>query len=169
MKLFAWLRRSRLDDLSAEIQSHIEEKTDELLARGLSRAEAERAALRAFGDVTRVKERSGDVWRFGSFLENLGSDIRHALRGLIQKPAFTIAVVSTLALGIGANAVVFALVNAIVLRPLPYSHADRLISVANSEGEGKAYTLRDFAYDEWVKSTRSVDLSAAYEQTRAVV
>ena len=108
MKWFGWLRRSRLDDLSAEIQSHIEEKTDALIATGLSGADAEREARRAFGNVTRMREVAGDVWRLESHIEGLGRDTRHALRGLVQKPGYTMAVVLTLALGIGANAVVFA-------------------------------------------------------------
>jgi hypothetical protein len=131
------VRRSRLADLADEIRSHIEEKTDELVASGLSRAEAERAARRAFGDVTRVKEASGDVWRFETFLGNLVTDIQHALRGLINKPGYTIAVILTLALGIGANAVVFALVNAIVLRPLPYPDSDRIVSISARGRDGR--------------------------------
>src|SRR5262245_62465752 len=136
MKLPAWLRRSsRLEELSDEIRAHIEEKTDELFARGMSRSEAERAARRAFGDVTRVKEAAGDVWRFDSLLSNLATDVRHALRGLINKPGYAIAVILTLALGIGANAVVFALVNAVVLRPLPYPEPERIISASQLNEE----------------------------------
>src|SRR5262245_15217420 len=144
MSLFAWFRRrGRFDDLSDEIQSHIEEKTDELVARGMSRADAERAALRAFGDVTRVKERAGDVWRFETFLGNLVTDIQQALRGLINKPGYAIAVILTLALGIGANAVVFALVNAVVLRPLPYPDPDRIVSISQAGQEGRAGPLNE--------------------------
>src|SRR5215510_4618825 len=100
--LWWFRRRSRLDDLSDEIQSHIDEKTDELIARGLSRDDAEREARRAFGNVTRVKEAAGDVWHLESLLESVTTDVQYALRGLVQKPGFTIAVILTLALGIGA-------------------------------------------------------------------
>jgi phosphoglycolate phosphatase-like HAD superfamily hydrolase len=93
MKWFGWLRRSRLDDLSAEIQSHVEEKTEALIATGLPRADAEREARRAFGNVTRVKEAAGDVWRLESHIDSLVRDTRHALRGLNQKPGYTLAVV----------------------------------------------------------------------------
>ena len=152
----------RHDDLEEEIRSHIEEKTDELVASGMSRAEAERAALRAFGDITRIKERSGDVWRFESFLGNLVTDIRHALRGLINKPGYTIAVILTLALGIGANAVVFALVNAVVLRPLPYPDPDRIVSISQAGQEGRAGPLNELPYVEWSETTRTVESQAAY-------
>jgi hypothetical protein len=156
-------RHRRLDDLSDEIQSHIDEKTDDLVARGLPWADA-REARRAFGNVARVKEAAGDVWRLESFLDGVASDVQHALRGLIQQPGFTIAVILTLALGIGANAVVFALVNAVVLRPLPYPDADRLISVSQFGEEGRDNrVLHDLPYADWAQSTRTVEASAAYE------
>ena len=169
MKLFAWFGRSGRADLSAEIQSHIDEKTDELVARGMSRGEAEREARRAFGDVTRVKEAAGDVWRFDSMFSNLATDARHALRGLIYKPGYSIAVILTLALGIGANAVVFALVNAVVLRPLPYPDSERIISLSQRGEERDHGTLHDVVYADWMALTKSVEASAAYEITNSVL
>jgi hypothetical protein len=168
MSLLRWLGRpSRLDELSDEIESHIEEKTDELVAQGMSRTDAERAARRAFGDVTRVKETAGDVWRLESFFGNVVSDTRHALRGLIQKPGYSVAVVLTLALGIGANAVVFALVNAVVLRPLPYPDPDRIISASqHKEEERDRGVMQDFSYDEWTKSAKTLESHAAYDDAR---
>src|SRR5262245_36131592 len=134
---FRWLGGRRLDDLSEEIQSHIAEKTDALMARGLSRGDAEREARRAFGNVTSVKEAAGDVWRVESVIDSIATDVRYALRGLVKKPGYAVAVGLTLALGIGANAVVFALVNAVVLRKLPYPNADRLISLSTVNDEGR--------------------------------
>ena len=169
MSFFAWFRLGRFDDLSDEIQSHIQERTDDLVARGMPRADAELAARRAFGNVTTVQETARDVWRFDSFIDNLAGDVRLALRGLVHKPGYTIAVILTLALGIGANAVVFALVNGVVLKPLPYPHADRLIAVSQISDEGGSEALTDFTYAEWKATTKSVDMVAAYEEIPAVL
>jgi putative ABC transport system permease protein len=166
---FTWFRRSRLDDISDEIRSHIEEKTDEFVASGMSRADAELAARRAFGNVVKLQETARDVWRFASFIDSLATDVRYALRGLAQKPGFTIAVILTLALGIGANTVVFALVNAVVLRPLPYPNADRLIYIQQINGERGVKPLSDLMYADWTALTKSTDLAAAYDETRAVL
>src|SRR5262245_13606966 len=171
MSPFGWFhRRSRLDDLSDEIQSHIEEKIDDLVAHGMARADAQREARRVFGNVTRVREAAGDVWRVESLLESITTDVRYALRGLIQKPGFSIAVILTLALGIGANAVVFALVTAVVLRPLPYPNSDRLISLSQMSLRGRdGRVLGDVAYDDWRRMTKSVRSSAAYQETQQVL
>src|SRR5215468_8705661 len=166
---FTWFRRSRLDDISDEIRSHIEEKTDALVAAGMSRADAEAAARRAFGNVTSMQEAARDVWRFDSFIDNLAADVRLAFRGLTRKPGYAIAVVLTLALGIGANAVMFALVNAVVLRPLPYPNAERLIYIQQINGERSVEPLTDLMYADWTALTKSTDLSAAYDETRAVL
>jgi putative ABC transport system permease protein len=169
MNLLAWFRRNRLDDLSDEIQSHIDEKTDELVAGGLSRTDAEVAARRAFGNVASVKETARDVWRFELFTDNLATDVRLALRGLVHAPGYAIAVILTLALGIGANAVVFALVNAVVLKPLPYPNADRLISVSQTGDEGRLVALTDFTYAEWTATAKTIEMAAAYDEIPAVL
>lgn len=170
MKWLAWLRRSRRDDLSDEIQSHLDQKTEALIAAGLSRADAEREARRAFGNVAQVREVAGDVWRVESQIESFGRDVRHALRGLIQRPAYSVAVILTLALGIGANAVVFALVNAVVLRPLPYPDSDRIISISQAGRDGRdGRTLNELPYVDWTQMTRTVESYAAYGETDAVV
>src|SRR5262245_60566045 len=167
---FTWFRRLRLDDISAEIRSHIEEKTDALVAAGMSRADAELAARRAFGNVVKLQETARDVWRFASFIDSLATDVRYALRGLAQKPGFTIAVILTLALGIGANAVVFALVNAVVLRPLPYPDSDRIISISARGPDGRdSGELGEVLYADWSRTTRSVVSQAAYGGGLAVI
>src|SRR5271168_2662242 len=110
-------RRKIYSDLSEEIGLHIEERTEQLVREGMSPKEAERAARVAFGNRTLLEERSHEVWQWPT-LESIAADVRIALRQLRRSPGFTIAAVLTLALAIGANAVVFGLLDGMVLRPL---------------------------------------------------
>ena len=130
-----FLRRRLERDLADEIQQHLDEKTDALVANGMPREDAVLAARRAFGNVTRMEEQGRDVWRILT-LEDLFADVRFALRQLRKSPAFALAGILTLALGIGANTTVFSLVNAVILRPLPYPESDRLVSVRSLDIRG---------------------------------
>ena len=123
-----FIRRRRYNDLSVSIQEHLEEKIDELMEDGMSREEATRTARREFGNVTLIEEHSREVWQW-HWIENLLRDVRYALRGFRKNPLFTVTVIATLALGIGATTAVFSVVDPILFRSLPYAHADRLVSV----------------------------------------
>src|SRR5579863_7283837 len=128
-----WLKarfvRSRRDDeLSALIRDHLDEKAADLVDRGMTREEAERAARLQFGNVTRIEERSRAVWHSGAFA-SIVADLGLASRRLLNNPGFTITVIAVLALGIAASVSIFAFVNAALLSPLPYQNGSRLVSV----------------------------------------
>ena len=121
-----FLRRRLYNDLSDEMQLHLDEKIEELVARGVSRAQATTAARREFGNVTLIENEGREVWRWPS-IESVLADVRFAARVLRKSPGFACLAVLTLALGIGASTAVFSLVSAILLKPLPYPNPDRIV------------------------------------------
>src|SRR4029077_20493584 len=121
-------RRRLFGELSEEIQAHLEEKIEELVAAGMSRKEATAAARRAFGNVTLTEEDSRNVWRWPS-VEELLADVRYGLRALRHNPMFTAVALLTIAIGIGANTAVFSVVNSVLLKPLNYPNAEQLVSL----------------------------------------
>jgi predicted permease len=122
----AMFRKEQLDaDLDEELRSHIELAVKENLSLGMSEQEARRTALRDFGGVTQTRE-AYRTQRDIPFLDVLIQDARFALRQLGRNPGFTLTVILTLALSIGANTAIFSIVNALMLRSLPYAHPERI-------------------------------------------
>jgi predicted permease len=119
-------RRRLQRELAEEIQGHLDEKVEDLIEAGLSRADAVSAARRAFGNVTALEERGREVWEW-PWLENGWGDVRYACRRLRRDPAFTLVSVLSIALGIGATTAVFSVIHAVLISPYPYRDADRLV------------------------------------------
>jgi len=133
-------RRHLYGELSEEVRAHLEEKTEQLMRlENLPRVEARQAALRSFGNLALLEERSREVWQWPR-LESVLADVKFAFRRLRRSPGFAVTVLLTLAIGIGANTAVFSVVSSVLLKPLPYPDSDQLVSLSlNAPGaEGLA-------------------------------
>jgi putative ABC transport system permease protein len=130
-------KRSRETQLDAELRFHIDEMTEANIAAGLAPEEARRQAMIEFGGREQIKEELRDVHRL-AIVDNALAHVKSALRFMRKSPSFSLAVVLTLALGIGANSVVFSAIDAILLRPLPFPEGDRLMRLDQSNLRIKA-------------------------------
>jgi predicted permease len=157
-------RRVDLGSIDDEIRFHLDTRIDELVAAGHSRAEAERAATNEFCDVGRyradcmsIDSRTAREVRMREFFESVIADLRHAARSLGSQPGFAIVAVTTLALGIGATTSVFSAVDGALLRPLPYTNADRIVHVGEqpTTKPGRGSTTSFENYDDWRKRSTS--------------
>ena len=163
-QLFA--RRRAYDEVEHEIQTHLQEKIDEMVEGGMPMAEATAAARRQFGNVASTEERSREVWRW-TWLEDLGMDIRHGLRVLRQNPGFSFAAVTVLALGIGANTALFSVVNGVLLRPLPYPHPEQLVTLRESKPNFATGSISYPNFLDWQKNNRTFESMAVLRTGRS--
>jgi putative ABC transport system permease protein len=167
--------REQMDD---EIRFHIEERVDQLVRRGLTPDQALAEARRRFGGAGRddtfdearrrlheSARRREDRMQFRDRIEALAQDVRYALRGVRNHPGVTTAIVLTLALGIGANTAMFSVVNGVILRPLPYAHADRVVVVWNRWTSWPKTWLSGPEVVDYSRQREAFDAFAAFDYT----
>ncbi|HEX5479580.1 MAG TPA: ABC transporter permease [Dehalococcoidia bacterium] len=169
-RLVAVVHRDRIDrELDEDVRAHLELAERDARSAGLSPDEARRAALQCFGPIQAMKEAHRDE-RGLPGLEHLVRDVRYGLRAMGRSPRFAAVAVCTLALGIGANTAIFSVVDAVLLRPLPYRDADRLVTIASNTGPGmrrEAFTAVSYPdYQDISRLTDAVAGAAAYSNDR---
>ena len=155
------LRRGLNDDLSDEIRAHLDFIANENIERGMPPEEARTAARRRFGNLTRVQESAREAWLFPK-LETVLQDIRYGLRGIRNSPGFSLVVILTLALGIGANTAIFSVVYSALLRPLPYPQGERLVRLGESTAQASGIAVTWVNFQHWrAESTAFEDMGAS--------
>jgi predicted permease len=159
-------RRRIYSDLSEEIQQHLAEKIAALMAAGMSPKEAASAAKREFGNVTSIEESGREAWTWPR-AESVLSDAKFALRKLKQSPGFATTAILTLALGIGANVVVFSVLNGLILRPLDVPEPSNLFQIMHGKDWGGSQSYRD--YLDYRDRDASFSGMLAYQYLRAGV
>jgi predicted permease len=170
------IRRPDFDDLDREMRDHIEADTEENRARGMSPGAARTAAIRKFGNPTRVKEDVRAVW-IPRWLDQMSQDARDAIRRLRRHPGFALVMVATLSLGIAVPTAIYSVVNAVLLRPLSYAHPDRVVWVTTRSERERSQSrepvnveiLNEIDFYVWQQESTSFDHLVAYIQADATI
>jgi putative ABC transport system permease protein len=164
------------EDVRQELLDHIERRTAELIAGGMSASAARAEAERAFGDITTVSAECRDITtkarkshRRVERLDGLAQDLRFAIRLLRRSPTFAIVAIATLALGVGANSAIFSLIDSVLLRPLPYDHPAQLADVVELHKKGWAHPSYANFVDLHAQSHTFQSLAGYYSGTSTIL
>ena len=157
-------------DVDDEFHFHLQERIDDLVAQGMDARAARAEALLRFGDIEQVKGTCRELarnqesdMRRSEMLGVMRQDATYALRVMRSNPGFTAAIILTLALGIGATTAIFSVVNSVLLRPLPYADADRMVMIFERFGQGQGRASVGHYFD-WKEQTQAFSAMSAYQQ-----
>jgi predicted permease len=156
-------RRNLADELQQEMDAHLQFLIEENLERGMPPEEARAAARRHFGNATTVRERSYQTWQFPKF-ESLLQDLRYAARGIWRERVFSLIVILTLAVGIGANTAIFSAVYAVLLKPLPFPSGERLVWLGESSAKASGISVTWINFEHWRVENHSFESMAGFEK-----
>jgi predicted permease len=168
-RLLMLFRRGQFDaDLEEELRLHRELMEQEKIAEGLAPEEAHYAASRRFGNPLVLREKSRDMWGW-NWLESLGQDIRYGLRMLGKDRGFTLVAVLTLALGIGASTAMFTILDAVMLKPLPFPEPERMVRVWETLPNGSPNSTTTLTFLDWKRQDAIFEALSAEVPARAAV
>ena len=162
MRVRSLFRRNQADRaLEKELRFHLDQAIEEQVARGLSTDEARRAALKAMGGIMQIQEECRDMRRT-NFIENLKQDVRYAARILAKTPGFTVVMVLTLALSIGATSAIVSVIEGVLLRPLPFRDAGQLVRVFTTNDAFPKFPINPNDFRDFRARLQSFESFAAY-------
>lgn len=153
-------RRSKEQELSEELRLHLELEVERRMAAGASREEAERASRLAFGGAESIKEQCRDAWGI-RLLEETARDLRGALRLLWKEKRFAVVAIASVAIGMGAATVIFSVVDAVLLRPLPFEDPERVVALREVTPEGDLFSTSDPNLLDFEARSQSLEAVAA--------
>ena len=160
LRTFVW--RAKVEkELDKELQFHLERQKEQNLARGMTADEARFAASRRLGGITQIQEECRDM-RQTEQVETIFRDLQFAMRTLARTPGFSVAIIATMAIAIGANSAIFSVIDGVLLKPLPYEHPNQLVRVFLNSPEFPRFPLNPFDLRDYRERSRSFASIAGY-------